>query len=111
MAKTNPIDTYLGSGDSLARLRNPRRPDCCACGAELADLLPDYMAAACKVMKPEGRGSGDPRGKRRSGRQAAPGSAEPAGRLRTLGRDPRDIKVKVSVPNIARPPRRRPTAT
>jgi len=96
MAKTNPIDTYLGSGDSLARLQ-AHAARLLRLQRQLADLLPDYMAAACKVANLKGEDlviHVESAGLAVKLRQAVPSLLVDFARIGVLLRD---IKVKVAV--------------
>ncbi len=102
MAKTNPIDTYLGSGDSLARLQ-AHAARLLRLQRQLGDLLPDYMAAACKVANLKGEDlviHVESAGLAVKLRQAVPSLLADFARSGVILRD---IKVKVSVPEY-RPP-------
>ena len=102
MAKTNPIDTYLGSGDSLARLQ-AHAGRLLRLQRQLASLLPDYMAAACKVANLKGEElviHVESAALAVKLRQAVPSLLADFARIGVLLRD---IKVKVAVPEY-RPP-------
>lgn len=97
MASTSPIDTYLGSGDSLARLQ-AHAGRLMRLQRQLAQLLPDYMADVCKVANLKGEDlviHVESAGLAVKLRQAVPTLLADFARAGVLLRD---IKVKVSVP-------------
>ena len=53
MPSTSPIDNFLGSGDALSRLQ-AHAGRLMRLQRQLEALLPDYMAAACKVANLKG---------------------------------------------------------
>ena len=53
MSSTSPIDNFLGSGDTLARLQ-AHAGRLMRLQRQLEALLPDYMAGACKVANLKG---------------------------------------------------------
>lgn len=102
MARTNPIETFLGSGDSLARLQ-AHAGRLIRLQRQLAEFLPDYMAAACKVANLKGEDlviHVESAGLAVKLRQAVPSLITDFARAGVLLRD---IKVKVSMPEY-RPP-------
>lgn len=102
MAHTNPIDSFLGSGDSLARLQ-AHAGRLIRLQRQLASFLPDYMAAACKVANLKGEDliiHVESAGLAVKLRQAVPTLLTDFARTGVLLRD---IKVKVSIPEY-RPP-------
>ena len=97
MASTSPIDTYLGSGDSLARLQ-AHAGRLMRLQRQLAQLLPDYMADVCKVANLKGEDlviHVESAGLAVKLRQAVPTLLADFARAGVLLRD---IMVKVSVP-------------
>jgi len=97
MATTSPIDTYLGSGDALARLQ-AHAGRLLRLQRQLAGLLPDYMADACRVANLKGEElviHVNSAGLAVKLRQAVPSLLADFARSGVLLRD---IKVKVSVP-------------
>ncbi len=102
MASTSPIETYLGSGDSLARLQ-AHAGRLLRLQRLLGEVLPDYMAAACKVANLKGEDlviHVESAALAVKLRQAVPSLLADFARAGVLLRD---IKVKVAVPEY-RPP-------
>lgn len=102
MSSTSPIDNFLGSGDTLARLQ-AHAGRLMRLQRQLEALLPDYMAAACKVANLKGEDlviHVDSAGLAVKLRQAVPSLLADFARAGVILRD---IKVKVAVREY-RPP-------
>lgn len=108
MASTSSIDAYLDSGDALARLQ-AHAARLMRLQRQLDELLPDYLAAACKVANLKGEDlilHVESAGLAVKLRQAIPSLLNDFARAGVLLRD---IKVKVAVPQY-RPPAPPPVA-
>lgn len=102
MSSTNPIDRFLGGGDALSRLQ-AHAGRLMRLQRQLEALLPDYMAAACKVANLKGEDlviHVESAGLAVKLRQAVPSLLADFARAGVILRD---IKVKVAVPEY-RPP-------
>lgn len=102
MSSTSPIDNFLGSGDALSRLQ-AHAGRLMRLQRQLEALLPDYMAAACKVANLKGEDlviHVESAGLAVKLRQAVPSLLADFARAGVILRD---IKVKVAVPDY-RPP-------
>lgn len=99
---TSPIDNFLGRGDALSRLQ-AHAGRLLRLQRQLSELLPDYMASACKVAnlkEDELVILVDSQGLAVKLRQAVPSLLADFARSGVILRD---IKVKVAVPEY-RPP-------
>lgn len=97
MSSTNPIDRFLGGGDTLSRLQ-AHAGRLMRLQRQLEALLPDYMAAACKVANLKGEDlviHVESAGLAVKLRQAVPSLLADFARAGVILRD---IKVKVAVP-------------